>query len=736
MKEPMRSYAKILLCLAASIPADAQVISAVAGTGIPGYNGDGGAAVNAWISMPTGIAFDTAGNLYFADNGNRVVRQVNTSGIINTFAGNFQLFFGNNGDGGPATNAILGFQSSVYYGLAADKSGNLYISDTSNGIARVRKVNSSGIISTYAGGASPISGGDGGPATSAGLMTAAGLAVDSQGNLYIADTVGERIRKVNTAGIISTVAGTGVANYSGDGGPAVNATLSVPVGIAVDAQGNLYITEKGNALYGPRIRKVDTSGNISTMAGNGKLGFAGDGGSALNAEFGINLQGIAVDNAGNIYIADYGNDRIRKVDTSGTITTIAGNDKPGGSGTNGNGGLASNSLVQPTGLAVDPSGNLYISDYSSSQIRKIAFGASAPGLSVSAGSLYFAGRSGPLFTIPPQSLSTSTTGPPISYTASAATTSGGAWMSLNGNPSISGTTPGTINVSINTTPGGATLAAGTYQGTITFTSTTPGYNKPVTVAVTMVISTTVPSPAPVITGVVNGASLQANQSFAANTYVTIHGTNLSSTTSTWNNSIVGGQLPTSLNGVTVTFSGVPGYISYVSSTQINVLAPPMAGGAGPLQVNNNGAVSTPMTVGVAPVSPAFFELSGNQLIATRLDYTYAAANGTITGLATTPAKPGDVLILWGTGFGVTNPTTPAGWVTPSGQTYSAIDPVTVTINGVQATVYGVALTPGLAGIYQVAIQVPPTLANGNWQLVATTQDGFSSATGVILTVHN
>jgi uncharacterized protein (TIGR03437 family) len=726
----MRSYAKVFLCLAALIPAEAQVISAVAGNGQPGYYGDGAAAVNAFISMPTGIVFDSAGNLYFADNGNRVVRQVNTSGIINTFAGNFQLFFGNNGDGGPATNAILGFQSSVFYGLAADKSGNLYISDSSNGIARVRKVNSSGVISTYAGGASPSSSGDGGPAINAGLQTAAGLAVDSQGNLYIADTVGERIRKVNTAGIISTAAGTGVANYSGDGGPAVNATLSVPVGVTVDAQGNLYITEKGNALYGPRVRKVDTSGNISTVAGNGKTGFAGDGGSALNAEFGINLQGIAVDNAGNLYVADYGNSRVRKVDTSGNITSITGNGQAAGSG---DGGLASNALVEPSGLAVDTSGNLYISD--SAEIRKITFGASAPGLSVSAGSLYFAGRSGPLFTIPPQSLSTSTTGPALSYTASAATTSGGAWMSLNGNPSISGTTPGTINVSINTTPGGATLAPATYQGTITFTPTTPGYNTSVTVAVTMVISTTIPSPAPVITAVVNGASFQANQSFAANTYVTIQGTNLASTTGTWNNSIIGGQLPTSLNGVTVSFPGGPGYISYVSPTQINVLAPPAGGSAGQLQVNNNGASSNGLTVGGAPASPAFFELSGNQVIATRLDYTYAAKNGSIAGLTTTPAKPGDVLVLWGTGFGATNPAAPAGVVTPSGQTYSATDPVTVTINGVQATVYGVALTPGLAGVYQVAIQVPLTLAAGDWQLLATTQDGFSSASGVILSVN-
>jgi uncharacterized protein (TIGR03437 family) len=725
----MRIFPGIVLLLAVSFLADAQVISDVAGTGVQGYNGDGAAALNAWISMPTGIAFDSAGNLYFSDVGNRVVRQVNKSGIINTYAGN-EMVFAAGGDGGPATSAGLGWGGASFYGVAMDKAGNLYISDKASGIAKVRKVDASGIISTFAGG-QPIPGGDGGLATSAGLGTAAGLAVDNQGNLYIADTVGERIRKVNMAGIISTVAGTGTAGYSGDGGRATDATLSVPVGVALDSQGNLYIAETGNALYGPRVRKVDTSGTITTVAGDGKSGFAGDGGTALNAEF-SNLQGIAVDNAGNVYVADYGNYRIRKVDTSGNISTIAGNGKPGGSGNNGNGGLASQSLVQPSGLAVDAAGNLYISDFFGSEIRKISFGAAAPGLSVSASSLYFAGPAGRNVSPQPETVTVSTSGPPISFSISAATASGGSWLATS---SASGTTSGSVIISINTSPAGTALAQGTYNGTLTFTPTTPGYTTAVKIPVTLVLNTTVPAPAPVISAVVNGASFSAGQAIAPNTYVTIQGTNLSTTTSTWDNSIVGGQLPTSLAGVSVTFSGAPGYISYVSQTQINVLAPPMSGTAS-VQVNNNGAVSASQTVGVAAESPTFFELSGSQAIATRTDYTYAVKNGTIPGLVTTPAKPGDVLILWGTGFGASNPAVPAGVLTPSDQIYSTSTAVTVTINGVPATVYGVALTPGLAGVYQLAIQVPPSLASGDWQVIATTQDGFSSPNGVILTVQN
>lgn len=713
----------------AAITAHAQVITAVAGGAQQGYNGDGGPAVNAWLSFPTGIAFDSGGNLYFADTGNRVVRQVNTQGTISTFAGNQMVFFGGSGDGGQATNAGFGWGTTNYIGLAVDQAGNMFLSDTANGIWKVRKVDASGVITTFAGGGVG-SGGDGGPATSAGLGTAAGLAVDAQGNLYIADTVGQRIRKVNLGGIISTVAGTGTAGYSGEGVQAANAPLSVPTGVTVDAQQNIYITEAGNAQYGPRVRKIDLAGNITTVAGNGKVGFSGDGGPATSAQLGGGLQGVAVDKAGNVYIADYSNYRIRKVDTSGIITTIAGNGQPGGSGVNGNGGLAASSELQPSGLAVDPSGNLYISDYFASQIREITFGAAAPGLSASAASLYFAARAGQLASPQQQNVTISTSGPTLTYTISATTASGGSWL---GTSSASGTTPGTVGISVNISPGGTALAAGTYKGALTFTPTTPGYTTPIAVNVTLVLTATIPSQ-PVISAVVSSASFQQGQPIAPNSFVTITGTNLSTSTDTWSSSIVGGQLPTSIDGVTVTFSSYPGYISYVSPTQINVLVPPGPVGTASVQVVNNGAVSSGQTVGLAQASPAFFLLNGGQIVATRQDYTYAVPNGTIPGLATTPAKPGDVLILWGTGFGATNPATLPGQVTPNGKTYSTSQPVTVTINNVTATVYGTALTPGVAGLYQVAIQVPVSLGSGSWNITASTQ-GFSSPSGAVLSVQ-
>ena len=274
------------------------------------------------------------------------------------------------------------------------------------------------------------------------------------------------------------------------------------------------------------------------------------------------------------------------------------------------------------------------------------------------------------------------------------------------------------------------LPAGTYKGTLTFTPTTPGYTTPITVAVSMVIPATVPAK-PVITGIVNGASFMPG--VVPNSVVTILGTNLASTTDNWNSTIVGGHLPASLDGVTVMFNDQAAYLSYISPTQINLLVPDVGAIAQSVYVNNNSAVSNQVTIQASATGPAFFAWPGNQAVATRQDYTYAVKAGTFASLTTLAAKPGDVLILWGTGFGPVTPAILPWVVTPSDRTYSTSTMPAVTLNGIPATVYGAALASGYSGLYQVAIQVPSFMPDGDWPLVVTI-GGVPSPNGMFLTV--
>ena len=243
-----------------------------------------------------------------------------------------------------------------------DSSGSLFIADTSN--SRIRKVDTSGNICTVAGNGTQGFSGDGGPATSALLNRPVDVAVDSSGNLFIADQFNHRIRKVDTSGNISTVAGNGTEGFSGDGGPATSALLNRPVDVAVDSSGNLFIADRLNH----HIRKVDTSGNISTVAGTGTAGLTGDGGPATGAQLN-SPRSVAFDSSGNLFIADTFNYRIRKVDTSGNITTVAGN---GTKGDLGDGGPATSAQLDgPSDVAVDTSGNLFIADTFNYRIRKV-----------------------------------------------------------------------------------------------------------------------------------------------------------------------------------------------------------------------------------------------------------------------------------------------------------------------------------------------------------------------------
>ena len=360
--------------------ASAQTISTVAGNGDDRSSGDGGPALSAGM-YPGNLALDASGNLYLTD-GNRI-RKITSNGVISTLAGNWSEGF--SGDDGPASRATFNNPG----GLAIDRSGNLYVADSYNN--RIRKVAPDGVITTVAGrGPSdfiPAPGamrtynggfsGDGGPATSAEINRPAGVALDTLGNLYIADSLNDRIRKVNAAGIITTVAGGG-KDGRGDGGPATSAKLRRPFGIAVDRSGNIYWTEPDIN----RVSKVNTAGIISTVAGKSPSdfisppvlvgahtgAFSGDGGPATLAEL-SDPEYLAVDASGNLYIADAGNLRVRMVDSTGIISTVAGSGKKGFSGDGGPAVLAEVSYLG--GLAVDASGNLYIADSHSRRVRKI-----------------------------------------------------------------------------------------------------------------------------------------------------------------------------------------------------------------------------------------------------------------------------------------------------------------------------------------------------------------------------
>jgi sugar lactone lactonase YvrE len=336
---------------------NAQIITTYAGTGGSGYSGDGVSATLASLSTPHAIAADAGGNLFIADALNNRIRKISPSGIISTIAGNGSL--GYSGDGGPATAATLNHP----FEIALDpQSTNVYIGDIDNYV--IRKVNASGIISTVAGTGTRGYSGDGGQATAARLNGASGVALDRLGNLYISDGGNHCIRKVSTSGIITTIAGIGTVGFGGDGGPATAARLNYPGFLFIDANKNVFVSDNGNH----RVRKIDSNGIITTVVGNGSAGYSGDGGPATAAALNF-TSGVDFDASGNMYIGDYSNECIRKINTSGIISTFAGNRSRGYSG---DGGVAiSAELNRPTDIALAGCDKLYICDMGNERIRVV-----------------------------------------------------------------------------------------------------------------------------------------------------------------------------------------------------------------------------------------------------------------------------------------------------------------------------------------------------------------------------
>jgi uncharacterized protein (TIGR03437 family) len=351
--------------------------SIVAGTltGPLSSSGDGGPATSANLNGAFDVAVDGSGNIYTTELWGLRVRKISTTGIISTVAGNGTEAY--SGDGGPASLAQL----DIPWGVVADSGGNLYISDSGN--HTIRKIALSGVITTVAGTGIAGYSGDGGPAAGAQFNTPLGIAMDAGGNLYVADCHNQRIRKISSGGAITTVAGNGSWGYSGDGGPAVGAKLACPHGVAVDAAGNIYI---GDTEIN-RVRKVTPGGVISTIAGTGTQGFAGDGRPAAGAQL-CAPASLALDAAGSLFIADTCNSAIRRISPDGTIATVAGVGPGVASYWGGGDGQPATRvpLDGPQGIAVDSAGDLYIGDTDGNHIRRVS---SAGVISTIAGSALY-----------------------------------------------------------------------------------------------------------------------------------------------------------------------------------------------------------------------------------------------------------------------------------------------------------------------------------------------------------
>ncbi|HVW10839.1 MAG TPA: hypothetical protein VHC90_19770 [Bryobacteraceae bacterium] len=716
------------------------IITTVAGNGTAAYAGDGGQAVAAQLSA-WAIALDSAGDLFIGDVDNLRIRKVTPDGVISTVAAaafgtpflNFHqltvdrvgdIFVADTGNsvirevasGSAAVSTVAGSSGNGFFGdgfaatvaglafprgVAFDKEGDMLIADSSN--HRIRIVGQSdGKIATVAGTGNASYSGDGGAPLNAQFYQPKGLAVDAQGNLYIADTGNNRVREIAN-GAVTTVAGNGVPGFSGDGAPPQNAQLNDPESVAVTPPGALFIADTGNyrvrelgeffigtaagngnstafsaaaiALDGAGnlfvsdsanhvVREVSANGAVSTIAGDGFSGFAGDDGPALSAHFST-LAGIAADSSGDVFVVDAGNQRVRKISANGTITTVAGN---GTAGFSGDGGLATSAeLNNPSGIAVDSSGNLFIADTGNNRIREV----SASGTMTTIAGNGIAGYSG----------------------------DGGAGVTA----ALSG-------------PAGIAIGK---SGAIYFSDT--GNNA---------VRLLTPGATPVVIASVVDAGSESATPLSAGKIVVIYGSGLGPDQLVVNqpvNNIFGQQLA----GTTVSFRGIIAPIYYTSATQVAAIVPYEISGSAsvPVVVSYQGAVSVPFNAQFAVTSPGFFTANASgagQLAAINVK------DGTLNSAAN-PVKIGDYIELYATGEGPTSPGGVDGKLAPLTLPIPApTAKITATVGGQDATVAYAGAVPGVvAGLMQVNVQIPADVTPGGYVPVVLQAGDNSTVDGAV-----